>query len=188
MSNASHACVSLTRWRCAAAWPASPCSKAETACVRACVTHAVMDGWMEPVVVTWHACTQTTTQWPGRPAVGVRGSGPPSEAEAAVGLTVLSTAPLHRAMHHSVIHCRPRRAGRPASPCARTSPPVPALARPPAAAALGGLPIRHRERPCVEPAGGRPATMHAGRHATPNGRARATHVQDSAATACMPCL
>lgn len=143
-----------------------------------------MDGACSRHLACMHADDDDdAVAWPGRPAVGVRGSGPPSEPEAAVGLTVLSTAPLHRCIIQSFI-VGP---GGPASPCARTSPPVPAPGPAPCCCRSGRRPADTAPGEAMRRAG-RPVTMHAGRHATPNGSAGATHMQDSAATACMPCF
>lgn len=166
-SNGSHA----FRVRCPA------CCKAETACVRACV-HAVMDGWIDGACCRHFACMQTTTQWPA----GGRGpAGPPSEA--AVGLTALYSTDRRRRIILSFIVGPGRSAGRPApSPCARTSPPVPAPS-PPACCGSGRPPADtapgHRGEAMrgVEPASRPPCC---GRHAraTPTRqRARARHVQ-----------
>lgn len=140
----------------------SACSKAGLrACVRACMNHAVMDGWIDGACSRHLACMHAdddddAVAWPGRPAVGVRGSGPPSEPEAAVGLTVLSTAPLHRCIIQSFI-VGP---GGPASPCARTSPPVPAPGPAPCCCRSGRRPADTAPGEAMRGAG-RPAGHHA---------------------------
>jgi hypothetical protein len=93
--------------------------------VRACV-RAVMDGWIDGACcrhfACMHACRRRRS---GRPAVGVR----PGRRARPLLDSLLSTPPT-TTTHHSFIHRRPRPVGRPASPCARTSPPVPAWGRP----------------------------------------------------------
>jgi hypothetical protein len=99
----------------------SACSKAGLrACVRACMNHAVMDGWIDGACsrqssLGMHARRRRRRRRSGlaRPAGG-RGPGLRA-AERARGCCWTHCS-LHSStppMHHSVIHCRPRRAGQP---------------------------------------------------------------------------